>query len=374
MKFTCTRDNLSNALDLVSGIASKQTNLPILLNILITVSESKVELVSTDLEIAVRVHVRAKVEAEGSFTVPAKTMADFIRLLSDDQVVISLEGQELKITSGNSSTKIKGMPADDFPIIPPLEEDHHYVLDPHVFKDALARVLVAVAKNEIRPELSGMCMNLFSERYSGLTLAATDSYRLAEEKVLVKQGEDTFSCIVPSRTVGEMIRLISLTKDEEANEPVRLWLSGKQIAIRMGKCEMTSRLVDGRYPDYPQIIPTQFKTKAFLPVDLLVKKIKAASLFTMSGVNAVSFVLKPKDGVVEISSLSTQTGEHASSIEATVEGEENTILLNHRYTLDGLNHMGDADVEFAMNSADTPCLFRAKKNQNFLYIVMPIRQ
>jgi DNA polymerase-3 subunit beta len=136
---------------------------------------------------------------------------------------------------------------------------------------------------------------------------------------------------------------------------------------------MTSRLVDGKYPDYSQIIPTEFKTKAAFPSDVMVKKIKAAGLFTATGVNAVSFDLNAKEGNIGVSSTNTQTGEHNSEIDAEINGEENSILLNHRYVLDGLQQL-DGEVVFNVNSAEAPCLLQQKNKSDYLYIVMPIRQ
>jgi DNA polymerase-3 subunit beta len=214
MKFTCTKDNLYQALALVGSIAGKQAHLPILVNVLIRAQEAGVEILATNLELAIRVQVRAKVDVPGTFTVPAKTLTDYVHLLSDSQVEIELDGMELVVTGGQSSTKIKGTPGEEFPILPQVEDGTPYVMSANTLKDGLEKTVIAVAKNEIRPELSGVYFGLFTDRYSGLILAATDSYRLAEKRVAVIQGQEPFSCIVPSRTVFEIIRLLSITKGE----------------------------------------------------------------------------------------------------------------------------------------------------------------
>ncbi len=374
MKFTCTKENLSYGLDLVSGVASKHVNLPILNNILISAEESGVQLITTNLELAVKASLRAKVESKGSFTVPAKTLTDFVHLLTDEQVEIEMQENEVKITCGSSSTKIKGAPADEYPVVPEIEEEHAYVVEAEKFKSSLGQVVIAAAKNEIRPELSGVYFGLFNERFKGLLLAATDSYRLAEKQVRVEQGTDEMQIIVPARSVYEMIRLITMAKAKSEESKVRLWMTDNQIALRFDDFEMTSRLVDGKYPDYSQIIPAEFKTKANFPVSVMTNKIKAASLFTTMGVNAVSFDLNVEQKNIGISSTSTQTGEHTSEIEAEVSGEENSILLNHRYVLDGLQNMESDEIEFKVNSGDAPCMLTAKDKPDYLYIVMPIRQ
>ncbi|HBU06572.1 MAG TPA: DNA polymerase III subunit beta [Candidatus Magasanikbacteria bacterium] len=374
MKFTCTKENLSHALDLVSGVAGKQVNLPILLNILIQVNDTGVKLMTTNLEMATQVNLRAKVENTGSFTVPAKTLTDFVHLLPDEQVEIELVENEIKIACGSSSTKIKGVPADEYPVMPEIEEQHAYVLDAENFKNSLGQVVVATAKNEIRPELAGVYFGLFADRFKGLVMAATDSYRLAEKKLNIEQGSDEIKVIVPARTIYEMIRLITISKAKSGETKIRLWLTANQIALRFDDFEMTSRLIDGKYPDYAQIIPNEFKTTAVFPISQMTNKIKTASLFTTMGVNAVSFDLNVGEGTIGVSSTSTQTGEHSSEIDVEVKGEENSILLNHRYVLDGLQHMETDEVEFKVNSGDAPCLFSPKGKDEYLYIVMPIRQ
>ncbi|MCF6276997.1 MAG: DNA polymerase III subunit beta [Candidatus Magasanikbacteria bacterium] len=372
MKFTCTRENLLSVLHQVSGIANKHTNLPILNNVLIQVGGSKVELVSTNLEIAIKTNLRAKIENEGSFTVPAKTLTDFINLLPEEQIHISLEENELIVKCGSSKTKIKGVEADDYPVIPEIEEKNGYVLSAEGFKDSLAKVVVAVAKNEIRQELSGVYFGFFNPSFKGLTLAGTDSYRLAEKKIEISQGDESFECIVPSKSVQELVRLIGTLKGEQAENNVRLWVSENQISVRFANFEMSSRLVGGKYPDYTQIIPKEFKTGATVSNGSLVKKIKAASLFTTLGVNAVNF--KIGDGEMTVSSTSTQTGEHSSSLDAKVVGDGNEILLNHRYVLDGLQQISGSEVILNINTSDTPCLLKPKNDNSYIYIVMPIRQ
>ncbi len=375
MKFTCTKENIQYGLQVVGGLASKPSHLPILSHIRITATESGVELVSTNLEIAIKAFVRAKVEAPGSFTVPAKTLLDYVNLLPDDQLSLALEGNELVVSCGRSSTKIKGTSAEEYPVIPDVEEQHAYALSAKLLKDALSRVVFAAAKNEIRPELSGIYMGFFAKEKTGLTMAATDSYRLAECHVQVDQGKETVEAIVPGKTATEFVRLLGVSLSKEgAEHDVRMWVSDGQIALRFDQFEVTSRLVDGTYPDYTQIIPQEFRTTVTFSSQVLVNSIKAASLFTTNGVNAVSFMIEPAASTVKISSTSTQTGEHETSLDVAVEGDDNAIVLNHRYVLDGLSHLDGDDVVLKMNAPDAPCLLQSKPSDTYLYIVMPIRQ
>lgn len=371
MKFVCTKENIEKSLALVSPIAGKQGNLPILQHVHIVAGESGVELVTTNLEVAMTVALRAKVEMPGSFTVPAKTLSDFIRLLPEEQIHFSVEGSELIIKSGSSGTKVKGTPADDFPVIPPAEGEHTYTLSTTALKDGLSRVAIAVARNEMRPELSGVSCQFFPETFHGVVFAATDSYRLAESRVDVLQGQDEYRCIIPMSTVQEINRALAT---EKAGEAVQILVTDNQISLKFGDVELSSRLIQGTYPDYRQIVPESFTTTAILPKADFTQKIKAASLFTSTSTPAVSVDVQTESGIVTISSTSSQMGEHNASVDAEIQGDENSVLLNHRYLLDGLAQVRTEDVVFNMNSADAPCMISPKDSDRYFYIVMPIRQ
>lgn len=372
MKISCTKENLAGALALVSGITSKNVNLPILNNVLIRVDQQKVELVSTNLELAVVVVVRAKIEDVGSFTVPARTLADFVNLLPNEKIDLELKDTELVVRCGKSSTKIKGTSPEDYPIIPTLEDGKGYTLIAEDLKTSISQVLPSVAKNDIRPELAGICFGFNVGGEKGLVLASTDSYRLAEKKLTLQQGADELRVVVPGRTAQELVHALTVADAEE--KTVRLVLSENQLVATYGSVQIISRLVENQYPDYTQIIPKEFSNTTEVDRNKLVKEMKASGLFTATGVNAVTITLKPKDNVLSVASTSTQTGEYSSEIEATVEGEEKVVLLNNRYVLEGLNNMDGDTVKLEVVNSDAPCVFRSVGDPNFLYIVMPIRQ
>ncbi len=375
MKLTSTRENLLYSLDIANTFAGKHANLPILQNILIRAHESGVEISATNLEVSIKTHIRAKVEIPGSFTVPAKTITEYVRLLTNDQVELTLEGTELVIRSAGSETKIKGFPAEEFPVIPGIEEGNTYLIHAETLRQTIAKVAISCAKNEIRPEFSGVYCRFKSERYDGLIMAATDSYRLSEARVPIAQGgEGEMSCIIPGRVAQEIARLIQFGRQHEGEEHVRMTVSANQISIRYDMFEMVSRLIEGRYPDYTQIIPTTFKTQATFHVSELVNKIKAASLFSTAGVNAISFQLDSQKKQLGVSSTSAQTGAHTSYIDTEVTGDHMTVLLNFRYVLDGLQQIEEDEALMQINSPDAPCLIRVPGNETFQYIVMPIRQ
>jgi DNA polymerase-3 subunit beta len=374
MKISCTKENLSRALSLVSGVTGKNINLPILNNILIKVEENKVEFIATNLELAVIVVVRAKVEEAGTFTVPARTLSDFINLLPNENINFSVKENELIVTCGKSSTKIKGTSAEDYPVIPALPEGKGYLVEANLFKDSLLDVIPAAAKNEIRPELSGIYA-YFDTENKQIVLAATDSYRLAEKKAKLEQGENEMKIIIPARTAQEINHLLGLASDSsESEKNARILIGENQIVVLYNNAQIISRLVEGQYPDYTQIIPREFNTVVTLDTEKMIKEMKASGLFTTTGVNAVSLGIKPKTGTIEISSTSSQTGEYKSELGGEVTGDENTILLNNRYILDGINNFNKPEMQLKVINGDSACVFTPKGDESFLYIVMPIRQ
>lgn len=374
MKISCTRENLSKALSIVGGIANKNVNLPILGNVLIKADDQKTEIIATNLELAVITHIRSKVDEPGSFTVPARTLSEFVNLLSDEKIEMELKDNELVITCGRSATKIKGTMADEFPVIPSVSTGSGFLFDAEELKSGLGQTVSSLAKSEIRPELSGMYFGFNTQYFNGLVLAGTDSYRLAEKKIKIQQGEGEFRIIVPGRTSQEIIHILSLADSEDKEKNVRMMVGENQIALHYGNVQLVSRLVEGNYPDYGQIIPKEFKTISVFDTGKMAKEIKMASLFTTTGVNAISCVINSKEGVVKLSSTSSQTGEYSSEISSDIKGDDNSIMLNHRYVLDGLNNIKTDNVLFKVINADSPCLFTPKDDESFLYIVMPIRQ
>ncbi len=372
MLFTSTKENLMHALQNVSGAAGKNINLPILNNVLINVEDSVVTLTTTNLEMAIKNDLRAKIEDKGSFTVPAKTLTEYVQLVSGDQVVVKLDENELIVTSGRSKTKIKGAIADEFPIVPNTESQTKYLVKLVDLKETLGRVLFACSKSEVRPELSGVFFQ-FNKVEGNLVLAATDSYRLAEATTMLsnKDNIEQLNCIIPHRTLFELARVMS---SQVEVENVEIIIDEVQVVFVIGGVTITSRKIEGNYPDYTQIIPKEEKTKAMFLTDALIKEVKAASLFASQGINAVALDCNSEEGNIGISSTSTQLGEHASALTSEVVGEEGSTLLNFRYVLDGLGVLQSDEGEIRLNGTTAPVVFAPKDKDNFLYIVMPIRQ
>lgn len=376
MKFSSLQENLKNGLSKVSHIAGKNPNLPILNNILVEAQEGTIKLVATDLEIGMRCLVRGKIEKEGSYTVDAKIIADYVSLLPNQKINIEKKENKILIHNNSYKTTIKGQEADDFPLIPRVEKKTFFKVDKKKFRNSLQQVIFSTSTSETRIELSGV---LFVCGKNKLTMAATDSYRLAEKNMDIKTNtEDSKQVILPSKTVQELIRVLTSAKnedlDQEAGDDVTFYLSDNQILIDLNNTEIVSRLIEGQYPDYKQIIPSGSKTKAVINRGELIRAVKASSLFSKSGVNDINIDFPTGKKRVVISSASGQAGENITEVDAETQGEENSIVVNHRYLLDGINNISSDRVILEMIDGNTPCILKPESDETYLYIIMPIKK
>jgi len=367
MKFSCTQENLNKGLLIVSHIASKNITLPILNNVLIKAENGALKLSATNLEIGVYCTLRGKIEKEGNFTVQAKLLSDYISLLPNIRVDFELKDGNLYIESESGKTIIKGTPADEFPLIPQVEKKQGYSCNPKEFKKALSQVIFAAAFDESRPEISGVLMNFIDNE---LILAATDSYRLAEKRIkLEKSAKAAKSVIVPTKTLQELIRVL-----DESVENFEIYLNENQILFSFNEVGIISRLIEGQYPNYQQIIPKEHRTEIKLFNKDLIKAVKSASLFCKPGINDVGLEIKAEEKKIVISAFNTQVGENTSSLDGEVKGENNSIVFNYRYLLDGLQNIDTENLILEFTNNANPGVIKPENQNDYIYLIMPIKQ
>jgi len=389
MKFSCTQENLNQGLNIVSHIANKNTSLPILSNVLIKAEKGILSLTTTNLEIGINCLVRGKIDKDGAYTLNSKLLYDYVSLLPSQKVDIELKDDILEIKAAQQEAKIKGNSADEFPLIPLVEKKNPYQCKISDLLKAFAQVLFAVSASETRPEISGLYLN-FNE--GTLTLAATDSYRLAEKKIKLKEkAKSERDVILPARTAQELMRILSSLNplaegaEEQPGESdlLNIYFEDNQVLFTFDNVELVSRIIEGQYPNYKQIIPSNYKIKSIINISDLIKAAKTASLFSRAGIYDINLEFKKGDMIV--SSTNNQVGENKSKVESKVEGGDDKIVINFRYLLDGLQNMDSSFVIFEMTDSDNPCVLRpaeslgeekteAIASQDYLYIIMPIKQ
>jgi len=378
MKISTLQENLKQGLFTVSHIAGKNINLPILNNVMIEAKEGNIKLVATNLEIGVVSTIRGKVEEDGVFTVDSKTINDYVSLLPNKKINIEQKENKIIIEADNYKTKILGQGAEDFPLIPEVERGSFFSANIGEFKKALSQTIFAVANSETRMELSGVLFNFTKNK---LIMAATDSYRLAEKSVAVKtnfNSDGDKKIIIPAKTLQEVVRIISglqeTDKEKKEEAEVKFYISENQILFIAGNTELVSRLIEGQYPDYRQIIPPESKTTVIINRSELIRAIKASALFSKTGINDVSLDFPAGKNQAVISSASGQTGENTTEIEAEVNGDDNGVVINYKYLLDGLNNIDGENVKITIIDSNTPCILRPETGDDYLYIIMPIKQ
>ena len=382
MKFSCTQENLHQGLSVVSHIANKNINLPVLGNVLIKSDDKMLRFMTTNLEIAVSCTVRGKMEESGEFTVPSKLFSDYVSLLPKERVDVEQVDDTIVVSCGTYQTRLNGISSSEFPLIPSIERNRKFSVRVSDLRRSIGQVLFAVAPNESRPEISGVLFR-FVPREDGmeLVLAATDSYRLAEKMVPVhREGstdiDEPVSVIVPSRTVAELTRILSIFKDAIGDaEYLEIFIADNQVLFAYGSVEIVSRTIEGKYPDYRQLVPDRFETEVSVPKEDMIRAVKTTSLFTKSGLNDVHLNFNPETPI-RISATNSQTGEHNAEIDGSVQGRENDITVNYRYLLDGMNNIESDRVDVQLIDGTSPCLLRPSGEgpKDYLYIVMPIRQ
>lgn len=372
MKLISLQKNLKTALHNVSHVAQKNTNLPILNNILISVKDGVIKLIGTNLEIGITTILRGKIEAEGSFTVDARIFSEYVNLLPNEKVEISVKGNDLYIICGENKTNIKGVSAEEFPFIPEVEQDGIFHLPVAEFKKAASQVVFATALDENRAELSGVFCVLNNNK---ATFVGTDSYRLAEKNIKIKETHDQERvCIIPTRTIQEVLRILGSEISDNADlENITLVVAENQCLFVVGNTEVVSRLISGRYPDYQQIIPNHHKSRVSLNRDELNRAVKTATLFSKLGVHDITLKTNSENKTLIISAASGQVGEHTSILNTSITGSDVMITLNARYILDVLAVLDEEQIIIDLVDENTPCLIKSEGDKDYTYIIMPIK-
>lgn len=365
MEITVTQENLTKALAAVSRVASIKTQLPILGNILFRTDGNRLLIAATNLEIAITQYIGAKVIKPGSITVPARLISDFISNLPKESVELKVINDNLHIKSGTYFSIINGFIADDFPELPTINEESsiQYSIKVDDFKQAVSQTIITAGNDSTRPVLTGV----YWHSYKGqLYLAATDGYRLSE-RLLVETKSDV-SAIIPTQTLQEVLRNINEESDE-----IDILFDETQVRFRINDTEIISRLIDGKFPDYRQLIPTSSTTTVILNKNDFIRITKIAGLFARESGGSVTVTADKEKSSLLVHSIASQLGENTSEADAVIN-EDGQITLNSRYLNEALSVIDGEKVEFSFSGKIAPCILKSSdKNTNYYHIIMPLK-
>jgi DNA polymerase III subunit beta len=369
LRLTCSPTNLSHALQTVSRAISTRSTLPILSNVLLQTTADGLSLTATNLEIGIRKVLPAEVADEGSTTAPARLLTDFVGTLPDEPLELALDAQTqmLGVRCGRFDTHIKCIEADEFPPGPSADDGDRLTIPQAELLSAIEQTQMAASTDEARPVLTGELLHV---KGSHLTMVATDGHRLAERKLSASGGEESLDAqlIVPARALGELPRAFRGEADD-----VEMIISSarNQIFFRNGGAEVTSRLIDGTYPNYSQVIPSKSSTFVRAPTSDITPTVRAVSLFARDSANVIRFRVAP--GSMVLSATTNEVGDSRAELGANVEGPEIQIAFNARYVLDALAAVQTEQVEFRFDGPLSPGLITSPNSDDYLYVIMPVR-
>lgn len=365
MELSLTQENFTRALSNVGRVASSKAGLPILSNILLRTDGSRLLVAATNLEIASTQYIGAKIIAPGAITIPARLVSEFVSSLPKGTIDLKVKDNALLIASGNYSSRINGVVADEFPELPTIDETSSvkYSINPADFKQAVTQTIITSSNDATRPVLTGVYWHSFE---GNVYLAATDGYRLAERRLVETTSE--VAAIIPTTTLQEVLRTLT----DDAAE-VEVLFDETQVRFRLAAAEITSRLIDGNYPDYRQLIPASSETNIVIDTAEFVRITKIAGLFARESGGSVTLTADQEKQQLSIHSIASELGENTSSAAAEISSD-GQVTLNSRYLSEALSVVDGSTVEFRFSGKLSPCVLTAKgKDVNYKHVIMPLK-
>ncbi len=374
MKVTILQENLARGLGIVSRAVSPRSTLPVLANIMIATDEGRLRLSATNLEMGITCWIAARIEDEGSTTIPARTFADLVNTLPGDQVALTLDAstQTLNLRSGTSTNDIKGIDSQEFPPMPVPDLEGAVQLNVVDFKEMIHQVAFAASTDEARPVLMGVLVIVEGDK---ITMAAADGFRLSvRSATLSSPASQPVNIIVPARALSELARIAG---DGEESISMVVPKGRGQVVFRVKDAELVSQLIDGTFPDYQQIIPRSYKSRTLVSTSSLLKACKQAEIFAREGSNVARLDIKAAQGEmepseVEISATSEETGKNETIVEATVDGSGVLIAFNVKYMREALEVIRTPNVALETSAANAPGVIRPVGEDDFLHVIMPM--
>jgi len=373
MRISCLQENLSRGLSVVGRAVAVRSTLPVAQNILIVAEESRLKLVATNLEMATTCWVGANVAEEGRITVPARLLTEFVNSLPNDLVELEMPegGRTVQVTCGRFQAHVNGIDADDFPPIPEVDDGISVEVGAELLRDGITKVAMAAATDESRPVLTGINTEFEGEQ---LTLAAADGFRLAVcHMPLSKAVEGKTTIIIPARTLSEVNRLLG---DQEESIVITVNQQKSQAMFRLKSAEIVSQLLQGTFPNYSQVIPKSYTTRAVADVGEFTRVARMCSVFARDASNIVRIGVTPgaelTPGKIAISAQAEEVGGNTGDIDALVDGDEAKIAFNVKYVLDILAVVKQSQVALEVTTPSSPGVIRPIGVDNYVHVIMPM--
>lgn len=367
MKLECIKEKITQAVHRAGRIAARSLTLPVLEAVLLIAHGNTLKVRATNLEIGVEIDIPAKVSKEGVVAVPAHVLGNLLANTTTPTVTIESEGKNITITTAYSGTHINGYPYEDFPTLPKPPECPVVVCHADKFAGGLRSVWYSAALSDIKPEIASIFV--YSE-HGVLVFVATDSFRLAEKKIAVSGVDDTHipSLLIPIKNAGEILKIL-----DGLSGALALRFSKNQIVLSMDGVYITSRLVDGVFPDYKQIIPKEHTTEIVVLKQDFANALKMMNTFS-DEFNQVDIMIDPKQKLFSIHSKNAHVGEHTARLEATISGTTASLSFSHRYLSECLASIPGDSISIKIVGENKPLIMRGVGDKTFMYLVMPLNK
>lgn len=374
MRVSCLQENLKKGLATVTHAVAGKTTLPVLGNVLVATDRGRLKLAATNLEMSITCWIGAKIEEEGTVTIPAKLLSDVIGGLPNDRVLLKLDPRTVstQVTCARYTSNIKGIEAEEFPVIPTIADREPTVtLPPDVLRETIDQVALAAAKDDSRPVLAGVLIRLKGRE---ATFAATDGFRLARRTIeLPEPIAEPAEFIVPARALNELSRILG---DVEGDVQITVTPSGGQVLFHTETTDLVSRLIDGKFPDFERIIPTAYATRSVFDTQEMLKAVKLASFFANASQSIVKCTLEPGGeigpGKLVISANAAEVGDNTGELDGMIHGDGGPIALNVKFLAEALATITTPQVAMETQTPRSPGVFKPVGQEGYIHLVIPM--
>jgi len=370
VKLSCQQDNLSKGLAVVSRAVSTRSTMPILSNVLMATDGPRLRLSATNLELSINCWIEAEIEQEGRVAVPARLLQEFVNSLPSApvQMELNLANRVVKMRCLRTDGNIRGVSADEFPSIPTVEGGTVFRQPAHLLKEMINQVAIAAATDDSRPIFTGVLTTIGQS----ITMVAADGFRLGVRSTPLENGPDEdITLIIPARSLQELARILPDGKGQDEIVEIAQTPNKNQVMFRTASVELVSRLIEGQFPNYKQIMPKEAKTTVVVPTSEFLNASKTASFFARDSANIVRLHMEP--GELTVRAESTELGDNESRIDAVVEGEQSAdIAFNAKYLTDALNVVEAEQTRLEIVSPGSPGVIKPVDSTDYVHIIMPM--